>query len=431
MAWQEADTDPQVKSAAPLEAPGVIWEHTYGGPYWDWCTDMIEVSSGGYAITGFTDAPWASQGGVMWLVRTASNGDVVWNSTYSGNLPLNGTYSIDRTNANALVECSAGGFALAGDAIVVDSDTDARHPEMWLVRTDAAGNHLWNRTYGEGGLGGIVECSDGGFTLVGTTERSGVAGRCDYYLARTDADGNLLWEHTYGGVECDHARDLAGCSDGGFAIVGSSYSYGSDSQVLLVRTDSEGNLLWVQTYGGPDYDSGNCFLELDDGFLIVGETEAEGLRIIRTDADGNMIWVRRYLGYAVWRRPAATGFGESVVKCRNGGFAIAGYGRSSLGIGGGWLLRIDDSGNILWDQLFPRTDRDEFYALVESSEGGFVVAGQTEVDWEAGDFDYWLLRVADQPPISVYNAIAGVLGVSFAIVMGVFVLRRRGNWPDL
>nr|KXH70085.1 MAG: hypothetical protein AM324_10125 [Candidatus Thorarchaeota archaeon SMTZ1-83] len=431
MAWPETNIDRHVKSEALPDAPAVIWEHTYGGPYWDWCHDMIEVSSGGYAITGFTDAPWASQGGVMWLVRTASNGDMVWNSTYSGNLPLNGTYTVERTSALALIECDSGGFALAGYATVVNPDTEARRGEMWLVRTDADGNHLWNRTYGEGGLHDLVECSDGGFTLFGLTERSGGAGRDDLYLAHTDADGNLLWEYMYGGSECDFSRHMVQCSDGGYAMLATSYSYGLDFQILLVRTDSEGSLLWVQTYGGPDYDSGDCFLALDDGFLIVGHAENEGLRIIRTDADGDMIWMRRFLDYVAWRRSAATGFGESVVQCNNGGFAIAGYGVNPLGQGGGWLLRIDDNGNILWSQHHPRTDRDEIYAIVENSEGGFVMAGQTEVDWEAGDFDFWLLRVADQAQVSGYSVIAGAVGVSFALLVGVFALRRREKWPDL
>ena len=419
-----------LKSLSPQETPGVIWEHTYGGPYWDWCSDLVEVSTGGYAMSGFIDAPWASQGGIMCLLRTDSNGDMLWNYTYSGHLPLNRTHSVERSSGQALIECSTGGFVLAGYAIVKYLDNAIDYP-MLLVRIDAEGNHLWNRTFGEGHLDKVVECSDGGFSVMGTTDRSGGAGGNDYYLAHTDADGNLLWEFTYGGSEDDNARDFVACSDGGFAIIGASYSYGSDFQMLLVRTDSEGTLLWSQTYGGSEYDSGDCILELDDGFLFVGGGSPEGLRIFRTDSSGNIVWVRKFLNHIIWHNSAASGFIEDIIQCRTGGFALAGYSQNSLGQSGGWLVRVDEAGNILWDQLYPRTDRDEFYELIEISEGGFVLAGETEVDWEAGDFDFWLVRVSDQPAISWSRLSAGALGTAFALVLSVFVLRRREKWPGL
>ncbi|MHA2070560.1 MAG: hypothetical protein ACW985_02090 [Candidatus Thorarchaeota archaeon] len=429
--WQHAESNLQLESVSTQETPGVIWERTYGGPYWDWCSDLVEVSTGGYAMAGFTDAPWASQGGVLSVLRTDSNGDLLWNYTYSGHLPLNRTHSVDRSSGQALIECSTGGFALAGYAILTYLDNDAIDYPMLLVRIDAEGNHLWNRTFGEGHLDKIVECSDGGFALMGTTERSGGAGRNDYYLARTDTDGNLLWESTYGGSEDDNAREFVACSDDGFAIIGSSYIYCSDFQMLLVRTDSEGTLLWSQTYGGSDYDSGDSILELDDGFLFVGHGTPEGLRIFRTDSGGNIVWLRKFISYAIWHHPSASGFIEDIVRCRTGGFAFAGYSQNSLGQSGGWLMRVDETGNILWDQHYPRTDRDEFYELIESSEGGFVLAGETEVDWEAGDFDFWLVRVSDQPAISWSRLTASAIGAAFALVMSVFVLRRKEKWPGL
>ena len=93
--------------------------------------------------------------------------------------------------------------------------------------------------------------------------------------------------------------------------------------------------------------------------------------------------------------------------------------------GSGLLFRVDDSGNLLWDQAYSRSDRDELYAIVECSDGGFALAGQTAVDWEEGDFDFWLLRVADTPSMPFPRIIGIGLGLGFAVILAIVVLRRR------
>jgi len=399
--------------------PGVIWEGTYGCPHWDWCNDLIEVSTGGFAMTGFHDSAWAGQQGKMWLVRTDSEGNLLWNRTFrSAGNP-------EQSTGNSLVECSEGGFAIGGYLSVYVNDTGSSHTDMWLVRTDADGNHLWNRTYG-GPMAEscfeLTECSDGGFTLFGFTSSLG-AGESDFYLVRVDADGTMLWNHTYGyaGNEFAGPDGMVQCSDGGFAMVGNTWSLGSDVQVLLVRTDSDGNQLWSQTYGEPNWEFGFDILTVGADFLILAQRtdtvqQASWAWVIRTDASGDVIWDRLH----------GTGIGESIIQCSNGGFAIAGYGGdvSTMTIGA-WLVRIDDNGNLLWDRIYDRSDRDEFYEIVECSEGGFAMAGQTEVDWEAGDFDFWLLRVADQaPPVPVEWVVAGV-GVPVAVIVVVAILRAK------
>jgi hypothetical protein len=417
--WQQSETNHQMKSIYSQETPGVIWERSFGGPHWDTCLDLIEVSTGGYALTGFTDSPWAGQEGKIWLVRVDSEGEQMWNQTYR--------YVADpeQSKGNSLLECTDGGFAIAGYLGVTT------HIEMLLVRTDSDGNQLWNRTYGQGSFGDMVQCSDGGFALFGSTERTGVAGNDDYYLARTDSDGNLLWNYTYGDTEADLATGLVMCSDGGFAMLGTSFSYGLDTQILLVRTDSSGNLLWYQTYGGPGYNHGFCFLETDSGFIIIGGSSVAGPWILHTDTDGNMTGEHTYINQASWRRFTAVGSGVSIVRCRSGGYAVAGYGTDSTLTGGGWLLRIDDGGYYLWDQFYTRGDRSGLFGIVESSEGGFVVVGEIGIDWEAGDFDVWIARVADQPTVPASRLAVGMLGLGFAFILGVFVVRRRERWPGL
>lgn len=395
------------------EVPGVIWEGTYGGPNWEWCRDITEVSTGGFAMTGFSDPTGSTYGGHLWLVRIDEDGTQLWNRTYTDN----------DSSGNSLVECSNGGFAIAGSL----DFSNPLHMEMLFVRTDADGNHLWNRTYcgpESANCFDMIECSDGGFALLGW-ENTG--DDYDFSLIRIDAEGNPLWNQTYGfdGKEYPGLQGLAQCSDGGFVMAGNTLSIDSDSQVYIVRTDSNGNELWNRTLGEPGWETATSIVTVGSEFQILAHRidatqQLSLLWVIRINADGTTIWERTY------GSESRMGLAESMIQCSNGGFALAGYGGDpATQIFGAWLVRIDDNGNLLWDQLYDRSDRDEIYALIECSDGGFAMAGQTEVDWSEGDFDFWLLRVSDQaPPIPLEWVVAGV-GVPVVVIVIAFILRAK------
>jgi hypothetical protein len=93
-----------------------------------------------------------------------------------------------------------------------------------------------------------------------------------------DSEGNLLWSQTYGSIEDDGSRSVQVTSDGGYIIAGYTWSFGvGEYEVYLVKTDSEGNLLWSQTYGGQDGDRGySVQVTSDGGYIITGETSSFG-----------------------------------------------------------------------------------------------------------------------------------------------------------
>ncbi len=395
------------------EVPGVIWEKTYGGPNWEWCRDIIETSKGGFAMTGFADPTGSTYEGQLWLVRVDENGTQLWNRTYTN----------QESSGNSLVECSSGGFAIAGSL----QFSNPSHMEMLFIRTDENGNHLWNRTYcgpQSANCFDMIECSDGGFALLGW---SNIGEDYDFSLVRIDANGNLLWNQTYGfnGREYPGFHGLAQCSDSGFVMAGNTLSFDSDSQVYFVRTDSNGYELWNRTLGNPGWETATSILTVGSEFQILAHRVDSSQQlstpwVIRTDADGIVIWDRTYSD------GSRIGIAESMVGCSNGGFVLAGYGMDlSTQIGGAWLLRIDDNSNLLWDQLYDRSDRDEVFAVIECSDGGFALAGQTEVNWTEGDFDFWLLRVADQTQSTPIVWIAAGVGVPIALIALVVIWRIK------
>jgi hypothetical protein len=402
----------QLGGSSLEEVPGFIWEGTYGGSNWEWCRDVTEVSTGGFAMTGFTDSSGSTNGGQLWLVGINEDGTELWNRTFTDEV----------SSGHSLVECSSGGFAIGGALTFLSP----LHQEMLFVRTDAEGNHLWNRTYcglESASCFDMIECSDGGFALLGW-EKNG--DNFDFILLRIDEDGNPLWNQTYGfdGKEYPGLDGLAQSSDGSFVMAGNTLSFNSDSQAYIVKSDSNGNMLWNRTLGEPGWETATSSLAVGSDIQILAHRVDPNQQIstpwvIRINADGAIIWERTYEGASFM------GLAESMIQCSNGGFALAGYGGNpTTMVGGAWLLRIDDNGNLLWDQIYDRTDRDEIHAIIECSDGGFAMAGQTEVDWSEGDFDFWLLRVADQaPPIPLEWVVAGV-GVS-VIVIAIVVLRAR------
>jgi hypothetical protein len=127
----------------------------------------------------------------------------------------------------------------------------------WLIKTNAKGEEEWNRTFGTlgsaDGLGSLIQASDGGYTLVGTIGADDPATEGDAWLIKTDSEGNMLWNKTYGGMpDCngqassDSGHRLVQASDGGYTILGEttfpvpSSSFG-EVRDWLIKTDGAGN----------------------------------------------------------------------------------------------------------------------------------------------------------------------------------------------
>ena len=129
-------------------------------------------------------------------------------------------------------QTSDGGYALVGDT----NSFGAGGNDFWLVKTDAAGNMQWNKTYGGTGTDtgiSVFQTSDGGYALAGYTNSFGAGGK-DVWLVKTDAAGNMQWNKTYGGTGADYGITVIQTSDGGYAIAGSTSSFGAGGNGCLV-----------------------------------------------------------------------------------------------------------------------------------------------------------------------------------------------------
>jgi len=118
----------------------------------------------------------------------------------------------------------------------------------------------------------------------------------DIILIKTDTDGNLLWKKTFGGSGYEYGATMIETSDGGFAISGITDSKGSGLEdVYLIRTNSSGDGQWEKTYGGTDVDQGFGLVKMpDNGFCITGLSNTDGSYIFlnRVSSDGAQGWVK-------------------------------------------------------------------------------------------------------------------------------------------
>jgi hypothetical protein len=292
--------------------------------------------------------------------------------------------------AQAVIQTDDGGFAVAGSTISFGAGLS----DVWLIKTDSDGNMLWNKTYGDvynDCAFSLVATSDGGYALAGFTYFF-AAGGYDFYLVRTDSDGNMLWNQTYGGPDIDMGYSLVGTSDGGFAIAGETDSFGAGlSDFWLVRTDSDGNMLWNKTYGGTENDRGwSVVLTNDGGYAIAGSTESfgagkEDVWLVKTDAAGNMQWDQTY-------GDTETDNAFSLIATGDGGFAVTG---STNSFGNGdydvWLVKIDYDGYMLWNKTYGGPDQEYGWSVVDAGDDCYVIAGSTD-SFGAGGRDVWLVR---------------------------------------
>jgi len=356
------------------------WRKDYGGVDGDGAGSIVQTSDGGYAIAGYTKSYGAGYQD-FWLVKTDPDGDVLWNQTYGGT---------GDEGASSVVQTFDGGYAIAGST----NSSGAGGYDAWLVTTDKNGNVLWNQTYG--GISNdlvrsVVQTGDGGYALAGYTQSFG-AGGYDFWLVRADSEGNVLWNQTYGGGSNDIVRSMTQTSDGGYAIAGYTLSFGAGYQDFwLVKTDSTGTVQWNQTYGGTDPDFAYSIVQTSEGgYTMVGLTCSYGAGysdfwLVTTDSTGNALWNRTY-------GAASNDEAYSGIQTTDRGYAIAGITYSiHFALEYSWLIKTDPDGNVLWSRMYEGANIGLPYSMIQTSDGGYTLAGYTASN-EPSNEDLWLVR---------------------------------------
>lgn len=359
--------------------PAVAWNQRFGGDGLDVARTVVRAPGGDVVAAGFTTEDGDRD---AWLARVTPDGTLEWSRRYGGDgLEL----------ARDVVVLPGGGFAFVGSTRPPDADESA----IWLVEVGSDGSIEETRTFespGDARGTGLVPAPGGGYTILGDQM---VDEDRDVLVFRTDGTDGVRWERTYGGDGSDVASDIAAAA-GGVVVTGTTDSTGADgTDIYLLGLDAQGQIEYRRTFGGSDDDFGSAVTRTrDGGVVLAGATRSFAERpgdrdmwLIRTDADGVEQWSRTYGG------PRSES-SAAIVQSKRGGYTIAGdtysYGAGRFDA---WVVRTDADGAVEWTRTVGGSEQDTTRGLVETANGGYVVAGATE-EVGGGSDDAWLFRLA-------------------------------------
>jgi hypothetical protein len=194
---------------------------------------------------------------------------------------------------NDLIQTADSGYLL-----LCTSNSFSNSSDIYLLKVDQQGNYQWQRTYGGTEIEGACKIKftqDGNIAMAGHTS-SYLYNSYDFYLIKANMNGDTLWTKHYGTTEWDFANSMDTCADGGFIMAGKTYDTGNAfSDILIVKTDTDGNEQWRKTIGGNKDDVANSIISIPDGYLVCG-TSSTGIHggsdiyVIKLNISGDIVW---------------------------------------------------------------------------------------------------------------------------------------------
>jgi mannose/fructose-specific phosphotransferase system component IIA len=349
--------------------------------YDDEAFSIIQSSDGGYAVAGRTYS-FGAGGPDFYVVKLDSSGNVQWTKTIGGSA---------WDGASSIIQSSDGGYVVAG----YTQSFGAGWYDFYVVKLDSSGNVLWAKTIGGSNYDvatSIIQSSDGGYVIAGYTRSFG-AGYVDIYVVKLDSSGNVIWTKTIGGSSGDEAWSIIQSSDGGYVVAGRTYSFGAGyDDFYVVKLDSSGNVIWTKTIGGSLTDVAISIIQSSDGgYVVTGGTQSFGagsydIYVVKLDSGGNVQWTKT-IGGSNWD------VAWSIIQSSDGGYVVAGETR---GFGAGYfdiyVVKLDSGGNVQWTKTIGGSLTDVASSIVQSSDGGYVVAGSTR-SFGAGGADLYVVKM--------------------------------------
>jgi len=350
--------------------------------YGGWEGDIpysLAVTSDGGYIVAGDTSSYGAGDADFWVVKLDERGRLQWDNSYGGT---------GLEECRGILQTSDGGYAAAGRT---ESFGVGEGGAMWALKLDASGAVQWQKTYAGGGGSALAAGHGGGVVMGGTTTGFGAEGS-DAWVVKVDDSGAIEWQQRYGGAQNEVLYSIQQTSDGGYVFAGWTSSWGAGwADFWVTKVDGSGGVTWSKTYGGADGDDARWISEVPaGGYIVTGWTVSFGagnadLWLLRLDASGNVQWQNTYGGSADER-----GFGVSAAS--DGGFSVAGR-TASFGAGNAdmWVLRLDSSGAVQWQKTFGSTYDEEARLALELSGGSTIITGKDAFFGTAAN-DFWVIK---------------------------------------
>ena len=350
------------------------FQHLIGGSDHDRAQTIFNTYDNGFIINGASFSFGAGNVDAI-LIKTGNQGQILWSYAYGTSVYDNSEFAIETSNHDIL--CAG------------RSNIQSGFPTAAIIfKTDSAGNLLWSKSYGGTGndnLVQVIETFDNGYAAVGYSG-SLSSGSSDILLIRTDVNGDTLFTRSFGSAEREDGLSIIQLPDNGFLITGRQITFpggNEESDGLLLRTDSNGNLLWTKQYGDSLWEELTSVRLLpDNGFIFTGSTSSFGagnydILLMKTDSSGNVQWSKTFGN-------SYTDAGYDIHITDDFSFILSGY-TESLGYGhklGGdsaniFLMKTNVNGDLQWMETYGDGLQDEAFRSAKAKDGGFLISGFT------------------------------------------------------
>lgn len=359
------------------------WTKTFGTGVDNMGHDVL-LEDGGYLIVGDTVTQHEPvMIGRLLLLRLDAEGEIVWERTYGGDRSCTG---------QSLLAKEDGGYMIAG---TIESETGS-DLDVYLLCVDEEGAELWSRTFGtpldEFG-GRLLGTAEGGYVIVGNSvDRddvvadpgaagyAGFAGRSNAYIIRTDAEGHEIWSRRFETDDNVIASGGAMAADGGIVVLTYVLHYPvDDNDIRLFKLDGNGNEIWSRTWEEGKASGYDLAATSDGGFLISGlrsfpedlaRAKSDAL-LLKVDSEGNEIWLTTY------GEPDMVETAHVVTETADGSYVCAGWQERDLYTWGDDILLAahDRNGGLLWESVTRSAAHNIHEQILEHPDGSYVIVG--------------------------------------------------------
>lgn len=256
-------------------AGDTLWMKTYGGSQNDSGRKIIATSDGNLLIAARTESFGADTFGDIYLMKLNTNGDTLWTQRY---------YDQDQEVPFHLMETQTGQYLMTGT-----NEDNAQPRDLYMLKVNSGtGGKMWDKKIGntdwEWGFS-TIELSNGDLVTCGRKTANGTS---QVYIVKTDGQGNVIWENEAGvNGYSEDGYDIVLNADGTYTITGTTMNQTTgDYNILLMKVDLGGNLLWIKNFGSVAYDAGfNLFKETNGDNIITGNHNGS-MFITRCNLDG-------------------------------------------------------------------------------------------------------------------------------------------------
>jgi len=360
------------------------WSVIYPGGENDRIAAIQETADGGCIVAGFTN-DWGGNN-CFWLLRLDEKGSLVWKRAYNdgGNFINSGLLIKQNPGDGYVVACTLP-FGPGNEDILVLKLLENGDIE-WQKRLGGTGNDR---------ACFIRQTRDGGCIIGGWTNVSFNGQNYDCLLVKLDIRGETQWQNTYGGAYSDQATSILQADDGGYLMVGWTYSFSQEEQrdIWLLKLQGDGALQWQKVYQGSKHDSNYSIKQSSDGLYIVEscnffQDRYEVLTLLLRQ-DGALELQKNYSG----KHRVGCGQLYAAFQTKDEGYVMAGGANPTCeGNRDIVIMKRQDDGTTAWVRSYGGKADDYAEAVIQTLDGGYILAGWT-YSFGFENRNIWVLRV--------------------------------------